>query len=127
MKKAEKISKEIRSWKEEMMWLVSDGHLLEKRREEGEDEKREAALSNILSISGHHFCCRMSYKWIVNMTHCSNLLRILVDSQIKIYGKRHQIFPTMCFYSLLKLFGYMKQKDASVRDNLRSNDKNILN
>jgi len=71
MKKAEKVSKEIRRWKEETIWLVSVGHLLEERREEDEDEKKEAALATFC-LAGHYFCCWVSYKQIVNMTHSFN-------------------------------------------------------
>ncbi len=59
-----KISKQIEDEREEGMWLVSDYQLLRKRREGEKDEKRYA-----LSLSRYHFCCRVTYKRIVNMAY----------------------------------------------------------
>jgi len=55
VKKVEKISKKIEDERDIAMSLVSDGQLRGKKREK--DEKREVALSNILSLYGRYFCC----------------------------------------------------------------------
>ena len=71
----QKISKKIEDERDEARWHVTDEQFLEKRREE-EDEKREAVVSNIFSLFRYNFCCRVTYKRIVNMTHWGDELRI---------------------------------------------------
>ena len=55
MEKSEKISKSIADERDEAMSLVTDDQLLEERGKEEEDEKREAVLSNILSLLRYNF------------------------------------------------------------------------
>ncbi len=69
MKKAEKISKKMGDEKDETMSLVNDERLLGKRKVKEKDEKREAVLSNTLSLYRDYFCCRVTYKRIANMAH----------------------------------------------------------